>query len=401
MNHIPVTACRMAGLVTIAALQGCAPGNGEGLSVSGRPLTEGGNVPLAATLESIQANVFDASCIVCHSGAAAPLGLRLDADSSYVSLVGVASRQVSSVLRVAPGEPDRSYLIRKLEGTAAEGARMPLGGSPIPQATIDFVRQWITDGALPDSRGELGDAPVIVSMTPAPDSAGPDFPSQITVGFDQDIDASTVNAMTFTLLRSGGDRQFGDAADVAVMAPSRLSPANARLAIMDLAAVAAVDDLYRVTLKGTGPNVVLDIDGSALDGEYMGTMPSGDGTEGGDFVADFEIRGLQSSLDSIQANIFGPTCSVGGCHSGPTGGPLPQGMDLTSADASFTDLVGVPSSENPGVQRVTPGDSDASYLVQKLEGTAIVGQTMPAGGEPLDQVTIDVIRTWIDNGAAR
>jgi len=369
--------------------------------VSGRPLSEGGDVPLAATLESIQANVFDASCIICHSGAAAPLGLRLDADNSYVSLVGVASSEVGSFSRVAPGDPERSYLIRKLEGTAAEGARMPLGGSPIPQATIDFVRQWISDGALPDSQGAPGLAPVVVSMTPAPESSGPALPTQITVGFDQDIDASTINAMTFTLLRSGGDRRFGDAADVAVTAPVRPSEANPRLAIMDLTGVTAVDDLYQVTLEGTGPNVVLDIDGTALDGEYMGTMPSGDGAEGGDFVAEFEIRGLQSSLESIQANIFGPTCSVGGCHSGPEGGPLPQGMDLTSADASFANLVGIPSSENPGFQRIVPGDSNASYLVQKLEGTANIGQRMPAGGEPLDQATIDVIRTWIDSGAAR
>ena len=391
----------LAGLLIAAALQGCAPGSGDGLNTSGRPLSEGGDVPLAATLESIQANIFDTSCTVCHSGAAAPLGLRLDAGNSFVNLVGVSSRQVGSLLRVEPGDPDRSYLVRKLEGTAAEGEQMPLGGPPVPQASIDFVRQWISDGALPDSGGTPAGPPVVVSMTPAPDDVGSALPAEITVGFDREIDASTINSATFTLQRAGGDGQFGDAADVAVMAPAELSAANPRLAVMDLRDVAAVDDVYRVTLEGSGPNVVLSVDGVALDGEFSGSLPSGDGIEGGDFVARFEVQGLQPSLDSIQANVFGPTCAVAGCHSGPPGGSLPQGMDLSSADASFASLVGVSSVQNPALLRVSAGDADGSYLVQKLEGTAGIGQRMPAGGAPLDQATIDVIRAWIDSGAAR
>jgi hypothetical protein len=55
----------------------------------------------------------------------------------------------------------------------------------------------------------------------------------------------------------------------------------------------------------------------------------------------------------------------------------------------------------PTVLRVAPGDADASYLVQKLEGTAAVGGQMPVGSPPLDQATIDIVRAWIDSGAAR
>ena len=392
----------LTGLAFAAALSACGPGSGEGLNVSGRPVGEGGDVPLAATLESIQVNVFDASCTLCHSGAAAPLGLRLDAGNSFTNLVGVPSAQVGSLLRVDPGDPDNSYLIRKLEGTASEGQLMPLGGPPIPQSTIDFVRQWISEGALPDDGGTPGTAPVVVSMSPMPDSVGTDFPAEIVVGFDQEIDASTVNELTFTLTRAGGDGTFGDAADVPVVAASvGLSAANRRLAIMDLTGVSAVADLYRVTLEGSGPNMILDIDGRALDGEFSGTLPSGDGVQGGDFVADFEVQGLQASLDSIQANVFAVSCAFSGCHSGPAGPGLPTGLDLSSADASFAVLVNVASVEVPTVQRVAPGDADASYLVQKLEGTAAVGGQMPAGSPPLDQATIDVIRAWIDSGAAR
>jgi hypothetical protein len=392
----------LTGLAFGVALSACAPGSGEGLNVSGRPVGEGGDVPLAATLESIQVNVFDASCTLCHSGAAAPLGLRLDAGNSFTNLVGVPSAQVGSLLRVDPGDPDSSYLVRKLEGTASEGQLMPLGGPPIPQATIDFVRQWISDGALPEGGGTPGTAPVVVSMSPTPDSVGPDFPAEIVVGFDQEIDASTVNELTFTLTRAGGDGAFGDAADVTVApAAVSLSAVNARLAIMDLTSVPPLADLYRVTLEGSGPNMILGVDGRALDGEFSGALPSGDGVQGGDFVADFEVQGLQASLDSIQANVFAVSCAFSGCHSGPAGPGLPTGLDLTSADASFAVLVGVASVEVPTVLRVTPGDPDASYLVRKLEGTAAVGGQMPAGSPPLDQATIDVIRAWINSGAAR
>jgi hypothetical protein len=286
-------------------IAGCTAGSGEGLDISGRPLGEGGNVPLAPTLASVQANVFNPSCIVCHSGANAPQGLRLDAANSFTNLVGVASRENSSFLRVAPGAPDASYLIQKLEGTASDGEQMPLGGPPIPQSTINFVRQWIIDGALPDSGGPPNMPPVVVSLTPDPDSMLGSFPADITAGFDQDIDASTINDMTFTLIRSGGDGTFGDGNEqVIVPASVALSGVNPRLAIMDLAGVPAVEDYYQVTLHGTGANMILGINGAAFDGEYSGSFPSGDGTEGGDFVVQFEVQGMQPSLASIQNNIL-------------------------------------------------------------------------------------------------
>jgi hypothetical protein len=49
---------------------------------------------------------------------------------------------------VKAGDPDNSYLIRKLEGLAGiSGSRMPLGGPFLDQATIDQVRSWISNGA--------------------------------------------------------------------------------------------------------------------------------------------------------------------------------------------------------------------------------------------------------------
>ncbi len=385
-------------LLLCSVIVGCTAGSGEGLDVSGRPLNEGGDVPLGATLASIQANVFNPSCIVCHAGASAPQGLRLDAASSFTNLVGVASREDSSFLRVSPGEPDLSYLIQKLEGTASAGQQMPLGGPPIPQSTINFVRQWITDGALPIAGGPPNAPPAVVSLTPNPGNVAAGFPMDVSAGFDQDIDASTINNMTFTLVRSGGDGVFGQANDeVIVPASAELSVMNPRLAIMDLTGVSAIEDLYRVTLHGSGANIILGINGVALDGEYSGNLPSGDGTEGGDFVVEFEVQGMQPSLTSIQTNIFTPICS--GCHSGPSGPNLPSGMDLSSVADSFSSLINIPSFQEPTILRVAVNSADDSYLIDKLEGTSTVGSRMPQNGPFLDPPTIDVIRAWIDSGA--
>jgi len=393
---------RVTGLLLCAiALDGCGAGSGEGLDIAGRPLAEGGDVPLAATLESIQVNVFDASCIDCHAGAAAPLGLRLDAPNSYTNLVGVPSQQNSSLLRVDPGKPDSSYLVQKLEGTASEGGRMPLGGPSVPDSTIAFVRQWIADGALPTETGELDGPPVVVSMEPPPSSILRSLPAEIVVGFDREIDASTINLFTFLLDRSV-DGVFGNGDDLALSPASvAASPANSRVAIVDIGSIDPAEDTYRLTVTGSGPNIVLSVAGVALDGEFAGSFPSGDGVEGGDFVATFSVEGVQATLESIQANVFTPSCAVAGCHTGPAGPSLPAGMDLSSADASFANLVGVDSQQSAGDVRVVAGVADASYLVRKLEGTAAVGGRMPIGAAALDATTIAAIRAWIDAGAER
>jgi mono/diheme cytochrome c family protein len=101
-----------------------------------------------ATLDAIQANVFDVSCVSCHTGANAERGLRLDSvENSFGDLVNQDSDEVVSLKLVAPLDPDNSYLIQKLEGTAYLGSSMPLAAARMPQNEINIIRQWITDGA--------------------------------------------------------------------------------------------------------------------------------------------------------------------------------------------------------------------------------------------------------------
>lgn len=129
---------------------GCA-GDGQGLDENGNPIGSDG-VPLPVDFEptftNIQTNVFNAICVNCHVGASAPQGLTLDAATSYDMLVGVASVGRPDVLRVAPGNPDASYLIRKLQGGPdIVGAQMPLNLTPLRQNTINAIRVWIAQGA--------------------------------------------------------------------------------------------------------------------------------------------------------------------------------------------------------------------------------------------------------------
>jgi methionine-rich copper-binding protein CopC len=104
---------------------------------------------------------------------------------------------------------------------------------------------------------------------------------------------------------------------------------------------------------------------------------------------------LTADFESIQDNVFTPICTR--CHEG-AGAPF--GLRLDAAN-SYTLLVGVASGESPNLKRVQPGNPGASYLLQKLSGTAAVGERMPLGGPFLPQETIDVISQWITNGAPR
>jgi hypothetical protein len=303
-------------------------------------------------------------------------------------------------LRVAPGDPDNSYQIKKLEGTASVGARMPLGAPALEQATVDVIRQWISDGAI-DDRIPSANAIRVTSLSPVPDTVLAVQPTSIVAMFDREIDVSTINALTFLLDASGGEATFGDGNEASIGTNNITTTPTS--ATMDLAGVALANDTYRVRVLGSGASIVMDLDANALDGEFTGAFPSGDGIAGGDFDAGFTLAvpASAATLDALQASVFAPSCAVSGCHTGPSGSTLPNGMDLSTADASFASLVGVSSIQQPTLLRVAGGDPDNSYLVQKLEGTAATGVRMPFGGSALDQALINDIRDWIADGANR
>jgi hypothetical protein len=103
--------------------------------------------------------------------------------------------------------------------------------------------------------------------------------------------------------------------------------------------------------------------------------------------------------------IFDRSCALSGCH---VAGALGGNLDLT-AGKSYRQLVNRPAFQQPRRLRVEPGDPDASYLVQKIDGTPGISglpmpqgcPTPPPGGSCLGPDEPDAIRTWITQCATQ
>src|SRR5215470_1810772 len=116
---------------------------------------------------------------------------------------------------------------------------------------------------------------------------------------------------------------------------------------------------------------------------------------------------FRSTFEAIQTQIFerrGCTATV--CHGGP---PFQGGLDLRT-DVAYENLFGVPSTEVPTMDLVTPGARDRSYLFMKLaaatdptqlNGFQITGVPMPNGLEPLTAGELEAVRLWIYFGAPK
>ncbi len=135
------------------ALWGCS-GDGTTLGPDGTPplaqaLPDTTTPPAnTITLAQLSREIFTPNCAFsgCHSGAGAAAGLSLASDRIAGQLIGAVS-PVSGMLRVDPGNPEGSYLLRKLRGDAGiSGAQMPLGGT-LSAEEIGKIRAWIAAGA--------------------------------------------------------------------------------------------------------------------------------------------------------------------------------------------------------------------------------------------------------------
>jgi hypothetical protein len=112
--------------------------------------------------------------------------------------------------------------------------------------------------------------------------------------------------------------------------------------------------------------------------------------------------GEPATLTRVQSEVFALSCNFAACH----GGASPQkGLGLEGA--TYRVLVGVPAAEKPGAALVEAGEPDRSYLLDKLLGRDLPAPPMgerwepmppPAGG--LDPERVELVRAWIDGGAA-
>ena len=77
---------------------------------------------------------------LCHGG--------IGQSWPYAAIVGKpASECMPQRMLVAPGDPENSYLVQKLEGThMCMGEKMPKGGT-ITTAQLQTITDWICNGA--------------------------------------------------------------------------------------------------------------------------------------------------------------------------------------------------------------------------------------------------------------
>lgn len=113
--------------------------------------------------------------------------------------------------------------------------------------------------------------------------------------------------------------------------------------------------------------------------------------------------GMQSTpsavtLQQVQSAVFTPNCALSDCH---RVGSAPFGLDLSPGE-TFGNTVGVASAEQPGFDRIDPGNPDDSYVYMKVTADfRISGDPMPPQGlaPGLTGQQIDLLRQWIEQGA--
>jgi len=130
----------LLGLLTLGLLAACASGS----------VTPTATNATGVSLQYDIQPIFNTNCVLCHQGDSPPAGLSLEQGKAYSNLVNVPSTE-SQLMRVAPGAPDKSYLINKMLGTQAQaggsGAQMPFNSPPLPQSQVSLIQEWIAAGA--------------------------------------------------------------------------------------------------------------------------------------------------------------------------------------------------------------------------------------------------------------
>jgi hypothetical protein len=106
-------------------------------------------------------------------------------------------------------------------------------------------------------------------------------------------------------------------------------------------------------------------------------------------------EGGGATLSGHVQPILDQYCAVPGCHAGEV---VAEGLDLSEGN-SRASLVEVMAKQKPTVPLVTPLNPTNSYLITKLTSAGQSGKQMPLNAEPLGASELEVIRTWIIQGA--
>ena len=96
----------------------------------------------------------------------------------------------------------------------------------------------------------------------------------------------------------------------------------------------------------------------------------------------------------VYENVFQANCV--GCHGN---GFAQANFNMEGWDEGYTNMVNVPSSQVPSLLLIEPGNPENSYLFQKITGANGVSLMPP--NNKLEQDKIDLVETWINQGALK
>lgn len=112
--------------------------------------TEQENITLSDLYDNVFGSTADiqGNCYSCHSTdfPNGNFGYDDNKDAFYEATVNANSTQRFDESLIEPGEPEQSYLFRKLTGEDISGSMMPQSGS-LNETVINAIRRWIEQGA--------------------------------------------------------------------------------------------------------------------------------------------------------------------------------------------------------------------------------------------------------------
>lgn len=368
----------LAGMAFVVACSGESGNQGDPGPRSGPPCP--------TNLEELASQVFERTCVDagCHGSNDRAAGLDLQASALELELYGQAAALCDGEVRVVPGDAASSYLIDKLRGTGC-GAQMPIG-VPLADETIDCIAAWI-DGLEPAGACETcGAGQLCIDLSADPNHCG--VCANACPASSSCIDGTCTCPGSESICNTSCVNLASD-------------PANCGACGTDCGGLfclegKCVSDCGALTeCSGACVDLLSDSANCGACGSACGT---GSSCAGGQCQCAASTVSLANDVQPI----FTGSCASNGCHDGksrPGGGPGggATSLDLRAGNA----LQSLLNTTTPCGPLLVPGDPASSILIGKLDGTELcMGSLMPKGNGSLATEEIDLIASWVCQGAA-
>ncbi len=159
-------------------------------------------------------------------------------------------------------------------------------------------------------------------------------------------------------------------------------------------------DTYMVTLRSDSDAIVDAALGELLDGEYSGTLPSGDGTAGGDFVYSFSVESPEQLVVSVSDFACGPAQAVQAPAEG-SGEELPDGLLVQFSDAGGVTSGVLTITYDPDLLTITNvqagPDAPSGMLVEtNLTESGVAVIAFSISGDPLESGAANLLEIVAD-----